>query len=565
MSHDIWDVLGIEPTRDRDTIRRAYARKLRVTNPEDDAEGFMRLREAHDEAVARIDWDWMWEDEEGETGGDDGDLLVRAAPAAMTEVAPTAPAAPSPERQELDTRLERLEMMLRGAEPPPAGELEAALHAVLNAEALEELAVAAATEDQVASLLLETAPRSDPLLSQAIEAFRWRRNDLQFWPTPTAQAIIERADFVKSRDHMLKFDDYGAKAIELLRGPPTGKLSWLSRLDPGYDRAMKDILARIGDDNGALMADFNAETVAAWRAYYSHPRPTPAMGAAVAIAALAGPIAGLLIDRGPLVLAAASVVPPLAVVGALLAYFFGYRRLKTAWEMHRSWRAGSWERLGWVPASLVILALSALLPDGLPGAALAAVLCGPLLLWMAVTLPESPEGAIQHKLLVQIVPIAWVATLLAFSPDAVKSPMLVALVAAIVVDLLSGVYPAQAWHLDLKPPVRLVATLALIAATLGLGYMVFKALIAPDAMRPWLPLCVSLILALAIGHRPAVAMVGGPFLQARYYIMIALFWGGRAIDIGPDSWFLTSAAWMLIGILIGLVMSLIASRDPDEA
>ncbi|CAK9883831.1 MAG: hypothetical protein XXXJIFNMEKO3_00205 [Candidatus Erwinia impunctatus] len=46
----IWQILGIDPTNDEAEIRRAYARQLKKHRPDQDPEGYQRLREAFDTA-----------------------------------------------------------------------------------------------------------------------------------------------------------------------------------------------------------------------------------------------------------------------------------------------------------------------------------------------------------------------------------------------------------------------------------------------------------------------------------------------------------------------------------
>lgn len=51
-TEEVFEILGIEPVKDETQIRNAYHKLLTNTNPEDDPEGFMRLRSAYEEAMA---------------------------------------------------------------------------------------------------------------------------------------------------------------------------------------------------------------------------------------------------------------------------------------------------------------------------------------------------------------------------------------------------------------------------------------------------------------------------------------------------------------------------------
>jgi len=73
---EIWDILDVSETKDEDLITQAYRKKLVFVNPEDDAEGFMRLREAYEKAILTANELELGSDESTDREKNDVDLWI---------------------------------------------------------------------------------------------------------------------------------------------------------------------------------------------------------------------------------------------------------------------------------------------------------------------------------------------------------------------------------------------------------------------------------------------------------------------------------------------------------
>ena len=114
--YGIWSILGIAPTKDERALKRAYHAKLRVTNPEDDPEGFQRLRAAYDQARQMAAYaDYEEEVGEGEESPAEASAEDAAAPVFAGDLfdrpAPRPTPAASPARQE-DEEVRRVRELL---------------------------------------------------------------------------------------------------------------------------------------------------------------------------------------------------------------------------------------------------------------------------------------------------------------------------------------------------------------------------------------------------------------------------------------------------------------------
>lgn len=170
MSGEPWDTLGLTRSDDPAEIRRAYARKLKAIDTDADPQAFVALRAALDQALAS----------------------ARAAAAAATPESGPSDAEPSSDfqRQEAadralaasaaadgDAAFRQLHALLFGAEEPDPDGLAKALGEILDDPRMQHVDHAARVEHWLAGSLIDSLPRSDPILGMAVTHFGWESDN----------------------------------------------------------------------------------------------------------------------------------------------------------------------------------------------------------------------------------------------------------------------------------------------------------------------------------------------------------------------------------------------------
>ncbi len=254
----MWEVLGVSPKADEAAIRKAYADRLKQTNPEDDAEGFKRLRAAYESALRHAKWRVHDEGEievdedvdvdEGEDDGFDSDEDVGAAAdhrrlwqetADWTDAAPT-PEGPSQEyRRALEKHMRARATLFSALQAgAAAGELALALDAVLHSEAMQQIELYSRTQEWLVGLLHQMRPASSSLIPRVIRFFGWtaRAGRVNEWSGPASlfqlQAAIaedERTnqylERVRDRRH-----EFHRAYRQTSKGSAADKRGWLQEL-----------------------------------------------------------------------------------------------------------------------------------------------------------------------------------------------------------------------------------------------------------------------------------------------------------------------------------------------
>jgi TonB family protein len=273
MRAPFWDILQLEQTRDRSEIRRAYARRLKDTNPEDDPTGFQALRAAYEQALFHADQAAYWANEADSAPDTETWVAPEPSPAAE-DYAPPPPISRSetpPPQFDVTGHWADVGVLDHALQADTAPQdLAARLAAILNSPAMDNIGVYAATETSLSQLLARRSPRSDPLLQTASDYFAWRQVSLHGDRSRERQFILERLGVLEQLEKLKDptYTDHGAYLA--LMGPPPKKRT---RREAALASSMRRLFRLVQSEAPGLVNHFNPETRTWWRDYLNSEAP----------------------------------------------------------------------------------------------------------------------------------------------------------------------------------------------------------------------------------------------------------------------------------------------------
>lgn len=577
VTDDTWALLGTEPTGDVLLIRRAYARRLKRTNPEDDAEAFARLRAAYDQALASAH------------------ACARAATMAAFTQAKTRPPGqdPSPTPQGIagttdsvssalgrkGTVGEQLQDSFRvldeaiKATPPDETRMRELFAASLASPALDNVQAQLLFERTVAHWLLARRPSSDGLFADAAARFDWERREGGVGIAPEIAAAIRQLRDLQFWNSVQALAGPEARASKALLSKPKAVNLRLRMAIFNVDKQVRILLLEIVSQHRGLLAKLDRDAVTWWQAYFSRPRLSMEwLRMLIMLVPLASVVAALAHSRH---LSTAAAAAAEGAVGGLLAValILLFKLYAVDWPQELLGRrkknqSPAWMRIGWFPTALGAFALSAVLPES-PWSVIIALLAAALsVAWVSIIANVSGMGAlsldrlVRNGLLVNAPAMAcWL--LLAFddSPRPILAmwPTFIALLVAerIGTAVLFGEYKYGIPASGRKYILASISASAIVAA--------YLALVLP-AHAPWVGINTALLFIVVVCARTPAILLTQTQNKVRYFLLYLPALGilqsvlnknGRVELLNLLSMthvIQVIAVWLMTGVILALAM-----------
>ena len=540
---DPWAVLGIAPTRDVAQIRRAYAARLKVTNPEQDAAAFAALRSAYETALARARFVVApvttvvppvaapVVDERPHVG----DTATPQPPAHEAGSTSTAPAAPAPPKEVL-ADIERLradfyalQQLLIAPEPSDPQMLQSVLERCLSAPALENLGVRLEFEPAMAQFLWRNPATTESLLEIVIERWNWRERRLSASTLREIPALVARADNCR---HLENLRVSQPRVYRTLTRPPRTPWLWLRLVcSLEFEQSVREGLVQFQGVTGCMPAAVNAQALAWWQRFFTRPHLRPVL-LQVAIALSVGTLLlGLHGAREDALTTLLEGIGTGVAIPTLWFLLIDWPRFKLK---SRRRTASPLLRFGWAPGTLTLCIVAALLPDGVAVAGVVGVFSLVLVCWAVLMAPEVEDGLVRQRMVQRMlsallinVPVAtWWGLLAAKADEAPTLPMWVSFIAALLAFAIGQPLLWIEYSRGLNLRERQWGRATAGAAALAMLAVLWAVTIGDFWKGPVLAIITSLVLA----QRAAAGNLTPSQLKARYYIgWVAVVFGGRAL------------------------------------
>ena len=611
VSGSIWATLGVAATRDVSAIKRAYATQLRVTRPEDDPEGFQRLRAAYEAALALAAQPaaaiataavagesdqgpapQVVATEPGESigphrpvntgaAGASGEARVSGG-AALAAVAVARPAGQqTDEATALRSTLDALWMALRPDARVEEAALRGHLERILGLIAASRLAVQADAETALARLLADMSPRSDALIEECVVRFGWEKQETQLSADPAVRRVLARRRDLALGDSLKAGRDPLADAFARLREPANPVRRWLrANVTQAQRWPELQLLVRLKDGNPALLRELDAAEVAWWERFQRQPKLSSgilAVGAVlIAVLAVCAPL--FAVQSGtwqrPVIVVLSSV--------AALATLLASKLYLIDWPTFRV--TSRWRHLpplpvqiGWLPLAALASGVAVFFRESLVMWWVAAVVGAIACLWaIYVSGPMPPvlqrsNIAIGNSHIVQALVLNfalgwwWLISVQTFAPPPRKDSVFDAGSVGAVALMCAGVFGLRAlrasWTYRLTDAQRKRCTQALAASTLGLGPVVWLA----GASATWRPFAAWLVVTFVVVHRVACGSLRDKQIKFRTVVLLmGIAMASGMARSGPDTESLAvqfGGLVLLAAALFNLSVALFDRRD----